>query len=175
MTDENKDIRLALKRAMAYGKKRGLSTEQAEDLAQRWVITRFVNRSNQTLQQAYIDFLRIEFGDQRTFAGALKSMSKRSGEGDTGRGLEERAASPGENHRYADRYDRGNKRRKQLKLLNAKEAWIVEQIRLGFSTKEIGKFLGVSESRISQMKATITDKMAIVDLDKKIHVNWIVL
>ena len=51
--------------AIAYALKRGNSWEQAEDFAQRFILARYVVRNDQKINEAYIDYLRHEYGNLR--------------------------------------------------------------------------------------------------------------
>lgn len=167
MRDKNENIRLSSERAISYAKARGLSQEQSEDLAQRWVIEVFVKETGQRLEQAYIDFLRFEFGDTRTIGGARKSKDRRYNEG-----LTRDALGRAEAHRECDRHDRDERR---FKLLNTKQYTIVKMLLSGLSQREIGEIFGVSKGRICQQINKIIAKTQTVDLDKEIQIDWITL
>lgn len=174
MLDQNEKIRVAISFARNFGQKRGLSFEQSEDLAQRWVIKKFVERTGQTIEQAYIDFLRFEFGDTRTTGGVIKSEARRTYK-DIDTGFERRTDSHGDFDRFSIRYDRRNKRKRQLKLISSKEYFILHQLARGKSIAEIADRFGVTNGRISQIKKQIADKMQIVEIQKPLTVNWITL
>lgn len=146
-----------------------MSEEQSEDLAQRWVIKVFVEQTGQRLEQAYVDFLRVEFGDTRTASGLAKSEARR-----TYTDIDERT-NGGECTYSIDSRSCDYTRNRKLKLVSYKESVIIGMIRQGLKMKQIGNRLGVSESRISQVCKEIKEKMKIADLSKNIQVNWITL
>lgn len=51
--------------ALAYGVRRGLSIEDAEDLAQNYVMKKYVLKKAQRLAHCYVDFMRKVKGDPR--------------------------------------------------------------------------------------------------------------
>ncbi len=168
MTDEKK-IKTSVKRAIAYGKARGLSDEQSEDLAQRWVIKVFVEQTGQRLEQAYVDFLRVEFGDTRNASGLAKSEGRRKCAD-----IDQRT-NGGESTYRIDSKPCDDTRNRKLKLVSYKDSAIIGMISQGLTMKQIGNRLGVSESRVSQLCKEIKEKMQIADLSKNIKVNWITL
>lgn len=146
-----------------------MSDEQSEDLAQRWVIKVFVEQTGQRLEQAYVDFLRVEFGDTRTASGLAKSEARRRCTD-----IDERT-NGGECTYSIPARSCDDTRHRKLKLVSHKESAIIGMISQGLKMKEIGNRLGVSESRISQICKEIKEKMQIPDLSKNIQVNWITL
>lgn len=173
-SNENNQIKNAILFARNFGQKRGLSFEQSEDLAQRWVIKKYVERTGQTLEQAYVDFLRFEFGDTRNNSGAIKSEARRTYK-DIDRGFETRTYSHGDFDRFSRGFDRSNKRRKQLKLISLKESFVLSELSKGKSITDIANRLGVTDARISQIKKQIADKMRIVNIEKPLCIDWITL
>jgi DNA-binding CsgD family transcriptional regulator len=168
-TSYEKSIKSAIERGIAYGKARGLSNEQSEDLAQRWVIKVFVEQTGQRLEQAYVDFLRFEFGDTRAASGLAKSKARR-----TYTDVSDR--TNGREFTYS--VDSGScydTRNYKLKLISYKESAILGLISQGLKMKQIGNKLGVTESRVSQICKEIKEKVQIADLSKNIIVNWITL
>ena len=169
-TSYEKAIKSAIKRGIAYGKARGLSEEQSEDLAQRWVFKVFVEQTGQRLEQAYVDFLRVEFGDTRTASGLKKSKDRRSH-----RDIDERIDGGECAYSFDTRLLSDDTRKRKLKLISYKESAILGFISQGLKMKQIGDKLGFSESRVSQICKEIKEKMQIADLSKNIIVNWITL
>jgi len=168
----DKKIRSATKRAVAYGKARGLSEEQSEDLAQRWVIKVFVERTGQRLEQAYVDFLRSEFGDTRTACGARKSADRLSNKGVSGNDSRREPVDGGHN-RLCD--GQSDERHRKLILLSARERAFISAIENGMTQNQIADWFNVTPSRISQIIAAITKKMQIANLEKSLEVQWIKL
>ena len=170
MSDEK--IRSAIKRGVAYGKARGLSEEHAEDLAQRWVINVYVSQTGQSLQQAFIDFLRSEFGDTRTTCGARKSADRLSNPGVSANDSGGEPADGGFDRFCDDKY---GLRQKQMYLLTAQEIAIIHAIEKGMQVTQIADYLGVTCARISQRLSQMRKKMQIANLEKKLEVQWIKL
>jgi predicted DNA-binding protein (UPF0251 family) len=168
--DVDEKIRLSFKRAIAYGKARGLSMEQSEDLAQRWVVKVFVERTGQRLEQAYTDFLRFEFGDTRTISGLAKSEGRRKH-----KDIDERTIG-GEPPYSQDIGFGDDTRKRKLILLNYKEICILDLLQSGMQQVDIAERLSVTESRVSQMVAAIKDKLSVFDVEiKPFEIDWITL
>jgi len=98
MNDE--EIRKYQKRCIQHAKRAGHS-QLADDFAQEAIIKRvFANRKT-TIKNLFIDFLRKEYGDTRTFGGRTRSSAMRCGtsldqkaSGDDSTLLHELVASP---------------------------------------------------------------------------------
>lgn len=161
------EIKKHLKLAIQYGMKKRLNHEQAEDLAQRYVLKKFVDKKNQTLEQAYIDFTRSEFGDYRCKSGEMKSASRR---------------------KYADLDDYGlvsfdeleerdmkARLRRLTALLTPREFFIYTMFEEGFTGQQIGDMLGLSNGRIFQIKKVMLGKMIPAEIQKDLEIRWIEL
>lgn len=172
--NKDEDIRRSLRFARSFGLKRRLSDEQAEDLAQQYVIAKYVKKTGQNIEQAYVDFLRVEFGDQRTISGACKSKARRYSkdiDGDV-----ERGTDPFRKYdRYSERCYTNENRERRLKLLTCREEYIVRQLNKSVNLTQIAKSLGITQGRVSQIKDIITQKMLVADLNKVLKVDWITL
>lgn len=157
------EIKKHLNFAKSYGRKMGLSWEQAEDLAQRYVIKKFIDKTGQRIEQAYVDFMRSEYGDLRTEVGKVKSYARlNSAELETAPGniLELQGPDPDVH---------------LTKVLSSREFFIYIMFRQGFTGRQIGDMLGLSNGRIFQIKKAMLKKMAPVDLSKDLAVKWIEL
>lgn len=109
----------------------------------------------------------------REVLAACKSKARRFSK-DFDDTVERGACAFGEYDRYSDEYARDQKRRRQLKLLTYREEVIVKLLTTNQVT-QVANMLGVTQGRISQIKAKITEKMQIANIDKALKVDWITL
>lgn len=168
MNDLDRQIRSSTAFAISFGKKKNLSVEQSEDLAQRYVIKKYVDKTGQSIEQCYTDFLRSEYGSYRTKNGLLKSAQRHRSEDH----CQDQFYDPIDDLEKREGYQ---KIKRLLALLTNQEHYIFTRMIRGHSQREIGIDLNLSEARISQLKTVIADKLAVADLDKKICVDWITL
>jgi len=75
---DNKTFKKIFKEALIYGAKRGLTDEQSEDFAQRFILSRYVKRTDQNLYEAFVDFLRSEYGDTRILKGFSRAKGMKT-------------------------------------------------------------------------------------------------
>lgn len=137
-------------------------------MAQRWVIKVFVERTGQSLRQAYVDFLRQQFGDPRTVSGFKKSIARR-----TSRNFDNRI--DGREPTYGEHTGSCDDRLKKMRLITCRESQIISLTSKGYKMKEIANFMCLSQGRVNQMKKEIKEKMRIPDMSKVFEVNWITL
>lgn len=157
------EIKKHLNFAKSYGRKMGLSREQAEDLAQRYVIKKFIDKTGQRIEQAYVDFMRSEYGDTRTEVGKVKSHARLS--------YAELETAPGNVLELQE----SDTDLHLTRVLSSREFFIFIMFRRGFTGRQIGDMLGLSNGRIFQIKKAMLKKMAPVDLSKDLAVKWIEL
>jgi DNA-directed RNA polymerase specialized sigma24 family protein len=145
--------------AAAYATRRAYS-QISEDFAQEFCIKKFTG-SKQTTEQMFIDFLRKEYGDTRSAGGRLRanarhrmvSLDKPLHE-DSGESLHAIIASPGgESELIRSSWRDVVKLGGQQALIS--ELYFDDEWKL----KEIGDYLGVTESRISQIIKQISKKI----------------
>lgn len=66
MDDVNdRKIKKLRNQAISYGLKRGLSFEEAEDMAQIFLLKQCIKKTRQRFDQCFIDFIRKKLGDSR--------------------------------------------------------------------------------------------------------------
>lgn len=70
------EIRKSANQAIAFMQRHGFSLELAEDFSQEWIIKKYVLNKKQSLEQAYVDFLRKEIGNHQKISGRLKSAAR---------------------------------------------------------------------------------------------------
>lgn len=56
------DLRKLTRWAISYGRSQGLSIELAEDMAQNWLINKVIKKTGQSINHAYVDMMRSEYG-----------------------------------------------------------------------------------------------------------------
>jgi len=56
------NLRQLTRWAISYGRSRGLSIELAEDMAQNWLINKVIKKTGQSINHAYVDIMRSEYG-----------------------------------------------------------------------------------------------------------------
>lgn len=171
---QNEKIRTTLSIARAYGRARGLSEEQCEDLAQTYVIGKYVRGTRQSLAQAYVDFLRFELGDTRTPNGIAKSKALRTYES-IDCGLDRRTETHGSNDRLGSRHDRREDYERRLRLVSLDDSYLLSLLSKGWTQEQIAEEFGVSGPRISQRVSEIKAKLEQVDLDRVLEVEWVTL
>lgn len=155
--------------ATAYARSRGLSAERAEDFAQDWAIKKFVKSTKQSFAQAYIDFLRVEFGNTRSASGSKKSNDRRYTDAPS-EYVERRADTSGEGFGYSKR-----DLEKRLALLDQTEYYVTKRLLDGAAQHDVAKDLGLTASRIYQIMRDVKEKTQVADLSKEFEVDWITL
>jgi DNA-binding CsgD family transcriptional regulator len=134
----NEDLKKMFSRARYYLINHGYASYLADDFAQLYLLKVCEGRKV-LLDKLFVDFLRSEFGDTRHHYGTIKSESR----------LRLNEAS-------LDRlYSRDSSLERDWHMpkveITAKEKWILQRLDEGYSQKEIGEHIGVTESRVSQI------------------------
>jgi len=168
------DYQAMRKSAMGFARKKALLTdEQIEDFAQEFCLRNFTSKQAFVmLSTAYVDFLSKEFGNHRTITGTIKSKS-RFQDSDLSETIEDLAAD----RLAVDDVIAEQERRSYVHaLLNNHDYTVYRMLACGFSEKEVGSVLGVTEGRISQIKTSLVRKcQTLPKPNTELQVDWITL
>lgn len=131
------------------GLKRGLSLEQSEDFAQRFILQRYVARTDQKTNEAFIDYIRHEYGDSRYEGGVLKGVALRTY-------LEIDDKTMGFASQMPEFVDLSLDLQR---ILTPRQYRLVVMRFLGYGFAEIGRALGISAPRAFQRLEIIRRKI----------------
>lgn len=146
---DEKTFKKIFKEALIYGVKRGLADEQSEDFAQRFILSRYIKRTDQKLHEAFIDFMRFEYGDVRRSKGLTSSIARKTS-------LEINDDLLGS---YDFCLDSLSLKRLFEKSLSETDLFIIEMKIAGYTLKEIGNELNISYGRVHQRLKAIKAKI----------------
>ncbi len=145
--------------------------DEAEDFAQDAALASFQNKLF-TFETAFVDYLRTRFGSARSVVGRVRSFAERSairldhpvnnaqGDGDS---LNHDVIGFSEPEPEIEPVDMG------VRPKDKREELIWFMIKDGYQQKEVGKTLGISEGRVSQILTKLLLKPRLLNAKNQVE------